>query len=98
MKAMEDMNNQLLVTKFGGSAVADLDQIRRVARHVVDKHRAGAAVVVVVSAMGGETNRLLGMAGEVGLPTDRSERDVVAAAGEQVAAGLTALALAREGV
>jgi len=92
-----------LVMKFGGTSVGDIERIERVARLVAAEARAGAAVAVVVSAMSGETNRLLGLAQAA---FDASpiaaeawaEFDAVAAAGEQVSAGLLALVLQRMGL
>lgn len=86
-----------IVQKFGGTSVGSIDRIRAVARRVVATQRAGADVVVVVSAMAGETNRLLALAKEVTGVPDRAELDVIAASGEQVAAGLLALAIMQEG-
>ena len=92
-----------LVMKFGGTSLADADNIRRVAAHVQRERDAGYQVVVVVSAMAGDTNRLIGLVGEIA-PTlfhadsDKTEYDVIVSAGEQVSAGLLALALQEMGV
>jgi aspartate kinase len=83
----------LIVQKFGGTSVADVTRIRAAAKRALATHRAGHDVVVVVSAMAGETNRLLKMALEVwGHAADR-EVDVIIATGEQVTSGLMALAI-----
>ncbi len=83
----------LIVQKYGGTSVATTERIKSVARRVAHHHRRGNQVVVVVSAMSGETNRLLGLAKEIsGNPTPR-ELDVIAATGEQVTIGLLAIAL-----
>lgn len=87
----------LIVQKYGGTSVGDLDRIRNVARRAMRCRRAGNDVVVVVSAMSGETDRLLKMARELGQPPDPRELDVVAATGEQVTIGLVALAIQAEG-
>jgi aspartate kinase len=83
----------LIVQKFGGTSVADVERIRAVAKRALQTHRAGHDVVVVVSAMAGETNRLLRLAGHVREdPADR-EVDVIVSTGEQVTTGLMALAI-----
>lgn len=91
-----------LVMKFGGTSVGDVERIRRVARLVSAERQAGRGIAVVVSAMSGETNRLVELshqAGE-GLPPELfdDEYDVVVATGEQVTTGLLALALRSMGV
>ena len=91
-----------LVMKFGGTSVGDVERIRRVARLVSAERQAGRGIAVVVSAMSGETNRLVALsrqAGE-GLPPELfdDEYDVVVATGEQVTTGLLALALRSMGV
>ncbi len=89
-----------LVMKFGGTSVGDPERIARVARFVAREADAGAQIAVVVSAMSGETDRLIGLA-EAALPRAVSaapdEYDVVVSAGEQVTSGLLALALRRMG-
>jgi aspartate kinase len=87
----------LLVQKFGGTSVGSIDRIRNVARRALASQRAGNDVVVIVSAMSGETNRLLALAHEVTKVPDAREMDVIAATGEQVAAALVALAIQSEG-
>ena len=87
----------LVVQKFGGTSVGSIDRIRNVARRALAAQKKGDDIVVIVSAMSGETNRLLGMAHEmVGVP-DAREMDVIASTGEQVAAALTAMAIQNEG-
>ena len=83
----------LIVQKYGGTSVADVDRIKRVARRALATQRSGNDVVVVVSAMAGETNRLLKLAAQVAERPDERELDVVASTGEQVSIGLTALAI-----
>jgi len=87
-----------IVMKFGGTSVADLDRIRHVAqliKHEVDR---GHQVAVAVSAMAGETNKLVGWTRELAPLHDAREYDAVVAAGEQITAGLTAVALSAIGV
>src|SRR3569833_2885299 len=86
-----------LVMKFGGTSVADLQRIRRVARLVTAEVNAGHQVAVVVSAMSGKTNELVAWTDDAapaaqGLPPSDDEYDVVVASGEQVTAGLLAMA------
>ncbi len=87
----------LVVQKYGGTSVGSLDRIRNVARRCLAAQRAGDDVVVIVSAMSGETNRLLGLAHQVAAVPDAREMDAIAATGEQVAAALTAMAIQSEG-
>jgi aspartate kinase len=83
----------LIVQKYGGTSVGSIDRIRNVAKRVARFHRDGHQLVVVVSAMAGETNRLLALAREVSPNPDPRELDVIAATGEQVTIGLLAIAL-----
>jgi aspartate kinase len=83
----------LIVQKYGGTSVGSVERIRAVARHVANTHAAGHAVVVTVSAMSGETNRLLDLVAQMGGETNTRESDVVVSSGEQVSVGLLALAL-----
>ena len=82
-----------LVMKFGGTSVADLDRIRVVARHVKREVDAGHEVAVVVSAMAGKTNELVGWTRAASALHDAREYDTVVASGEQVTAGLLAIVL-----
>jgi len=88
----------LIVQKYGGTSVGTTDRIKNVARRVAHYHGQGHQVVVVVSAMSGETNRLLGLAKEISATPDPRELDVVAATGEQVTIGLLAIALHQLGM
>jgi aspartate kinase len=88
----------LIVQKYGGTSVGSIDRIRNVARRVARFHREGHQLVVVVSAMSGETNRLLALAKELSPNPDPRELDVVAATGEQVTIGLLAIALQEMGL
>lgn len=87
-----------IVQKFGGTSVADLDRIRNVATCVKREVDAGNEVAVVVSAMSGETNKLVGLVDGISNLYDAREYDSVVASGEQVTAGLLALALQNMGV
>ena len=88
----------LIVQKYGGTSVGSVERIRNVARRVARYHREGHQLVVVVSAMAGETNRLLGLARELAPDPAPRELDVVAATGEQVTIGLLAIALKEMGL
>ncbi len=87
----------LIVQKYGGTSVGSLERIRAVAERCVETQRAGHRVAVVVSAMAGETNRLLGLASELRDDVNDREVDVIVATGEQVSAGLLALAIRQAG-
>lgn len=87
-----------LVMKFGGTSVADLERIRRAAERIIAEVEAGHHVAVVVSAMAGETNRLVGLAGDASALHDAREYDAVVTSGEQVTAGLLAMVLQSHGV
>ena len=87
----------LIVQKFGGTSVADPERIARVAERVKATRDAGNQVVVVVSAMSGETNRLLGFAKEISPRPDPRELDVLLSTGEQVTIALLALSLQKLG-
>jgi aspartate kinase len=93
MMLRQSRNQRYLVQKFGGTSVASVEHIRRVASRVLESKRRGHKVVVVVSAMQGETNRLLGLAQKMMPVPTLSEQDALTASGEQVTATLTALAL-----
>ena len=88
----------LLVQKFGGSSVADPDRIRAVADHVARTRRHGSSVVVVVSAMGKETDELLHLAGQVSTSRPGRELDMLITAGERKATALLCMALHDLGV
>jgi len=83
----------LIVQKYGGTSVGSVERIKNVARRVAKWRAAGHDVVVVASAMSGETNRLVGLAREIQAIPDPRELDQVASTGEQVTIGLAAMAL-----
>src|SRR2546421_12678020 len=82
-----------LVMKFGGTSIADIEHIRNVARHVKREVDAGHEVAVVVSAMAGTTDRLVGWCREAAALPDAREYDAVGSFGEQGTAGLLAIGL-----
>ena len=88
----------LIVQKYGGTSVGSTARILTVAQRIARYHREGHRLVVVVSAMSGETNRLLALAREISPNPSPRELDVVAATGEQVTIGLLAIALQERGL
>ncbi|MCA9667311.1 MAG: aspartate kinase, partial [Myxococcales bacterium] len=86
----------LIVQKYGGTSVGSVERIKSVASRVLATQRAGHQPVVVVSAMAGETNRLLALASEIG-PVAPRELDVLLASGEQVSVALLASAIRAAG-
>lgn len=88
----------LIVQKFGGTSVGSTDRIKNVARRVARWKAQGHDIIVVPSAMSGETNRLIGLAKEISSSPDPRELDVIASTGEQVTIGLLAMALHEEGL
>ncbi len=87
-----------LVMKFGGTSVGSVDRMKNVAAKVKREVEAGNQVAVVVSAMSGETNRLVDLCKQVDPVHDQREYDTVVAAGEQVTTGLVSMALQSAGV
>ncbi|MBA5687025.1 aspartate kinase [Rugamonas apoptosis] len=83
----------LIVHKYGGTSMGSTDRIKNVARRVAKWHDAGHQIVVVPSAMSGETNRLIGLAKEIQAQPDPRELDMIASTGEQVSVGLLSMAL-----
>jgi len=88
----------LIVQKYGGTSVGSPERIRNVARRVAKYKAQGHQVVVVVSAMSGETNRLVALAHEIQAQPDPRELDVVISTGEQVTIGLVSMALMAAGL
>ena len=88
----------LIVQKYGGTSVANPERIRALANRVARYKAMGHQIVVVVSAMSGETNRLLNLSKELMTEPDPRELDVIISTGEQVAIGLTTLALMELGI
>jgi len=81
----------LIVQKYGGTSVANIDKIGWVAKHIVNTKNKGNKVVAVVSAMAGETDRLIKLALSVMDPPDEREFDVITSSGEQVSSGIVAM-------
>ncbi len=87
----------ICVQKYGGTSMGDVDRIQNAARKVIAKSKQGFQMVVVVSAMAGETNRLLALADAIDPRASARETDMLAAAGEQVSIALMAIALQKMG-
>jgi aspartate kinase len=87
----------LVVQKFGGTSVANLERMRNVAERALRTQREGHRVVMIVSAMAGETNRLLGLAHQISEIPDAREMDSLASTGEQVSAALVAMTIQKLG-
>jgi aspartate kinase len=88
----------LIVHKYGGTSMGSTERIRNVAKRVAKWVRAGHQLVVVPSAMSGDTNRLLGLAKEISDRASPRELDMIASTGEQVSVGLLSIALQAEGL
>jgi len=88
----------LIVQKYGGTSVGSTERIKNVAKRVARWKAMGHDVVVVPSAMSGETNRLIGLAKEISATPSPRELDVIASTGEQVTIGLLAMAIQEEGL
>ena len=88
----------LIVHKYGGTSMGSVERIRNVALRVAKWHKAGHQMVIVPSAMSGETNRLIALARDLQAHPDPRELDMLAATGEQVSVGLLAIALKAIGV
>lgn len=81
----------LIVQKYGGTSLANVDKIRQVANHIIRTKKRGNDVLVVASAMAGETDRLIRLARSIMDPPDERELDVITSSGEQVSSGLLAM-------
>ena len=88
----------LIVQKYGGTSVGTVERIQAVAKKVAKSHHSGNQLVVAVSAMSGETNRLISLAKEIDDQPSLREMDVLVSTGEQVTIALLCMALAKEGV
>ncbi len=88
----------LIVQKYGGTSVGTVERIEAVAKKVAASHQEGNQLVVAVSAMSGETNRLIGLANEITSDTNLREMDVLVSTGEQVTIALLCMALQKLGI
>ncbi|OYY57150.1 MAG: aspartate kinase, partial [Halothiobacillus sp. 28-55-5] len=87
----------LIVQKYGGTSVGSVERISAVAERVIRARQSGDSIVVVVSAMSGETNRLIGLAKEIQARPSERELDALVSTGEQVTTALLAMALEARG-
>ena len=92
------MNKTLVIQKYGGTSVGNLDRIRNVAQRIVRIRKTGTKVVVVVSAMAGETDKLVKMAGEICQNPEKREMDLLLSSGERISSALLTMALHSLGV
>ncbi|MBW1887610.1 MAG: aspartate kinase, partial [Deltaproteobacteria bacterium] len=83
----------LIVQKYGGTSVGSIEKIKAVAERVIEYHQEGNQMVVVLSAMAGQTDGLIGLAGEMVNEPDPRELDVLISTGEQVSVALLAMAI-----
>ena len=93
-----DQNCKKIVMKFGGTSMADFDCMSKVADHIERELSAGLKLAVVVSAMAGETDRLISLADQVGSNTKQSEKDVIISSGEQVSSAILSMILNRRNI
>ncbi|MCL4167908.1 UNVERIFIED_CONTAM: hypothetical protein GTU68_028253, partial [Idotea baltica] len=89
--------NRIVVQKYGGTSVGSAERIQEVAKRVIRHRERGDSIVVVVSAMSGETNKLVALINELNPSGSAREKDVVLSTGEQVTIGLLSLALEAKG-
>ena len=94
----QEKHMTVIVEKYGGTSVGSVERINHVADKLVKKHQAGERLVVVVSAMSGETNRLISLANEITDSPSAREMDVLVSTGEQVTIALLSMALHKRGV
>ena len=92
------MNKTLVIQKYGGTSVGNLDRIRNVAQRIARIRKAGTHVVVVVSAMAGETDKLVKMAGDICQNPEKREMDLLLSSGERISSALLTMALHSLGV
>ncbi len=83
----------IIVQKYGGTSVGSIERIKNVAQRVVDTCKKGNKVVVIVSAMSGETDKLIGLANKISSNPERREMDLLLSSGERISAALTAMAI-----
>ncbi len=94
---LSELKNKLIIQKYGGSSVADVKRIEKVAQKVISYAKNGNSMVVVISAMGDTTNELVGLANKVSAHPSRREMDMLMSTGEQIACSLLAMAINKRG-
>ncbi len=87
------MNSSIIVQKYGGSSVATIDKIKKIAKHLIERKKINPKIVVVVSAMGDTTDNYISLANEVTNTPDKRELDVLMSTGEMISASLLAMSL-----
>ena len=92
------MNMPLVVQKYGGTSVGSIDRIKHVAQRIARIRKTGTQVVVVVSAMAGETDKLVKMAGQIYDNPEKREMDLLLSSGERISSALLTMALQSQGV
>ena len=92
------MNMPLIVQKYGGTSVGSIDRIKHVAKRIARIRKTGTQVVVVVSAMAGETDKLVKMAGQIYQNPEKREMDLLLSSGERISSALLTMALQSQGV
>ena len=92
------MNKPLVVQKYGGTSVGSIDRIKHVAQRIARIRKTGTQVVVVVSAMAGETDKLVKMAGQIYDNPEKREMDLLLSSGERISSALLTMALQSQGV
>lgn len=98
LKSTMDQKYKKIVMKFGGTSMADMDCISKVADHIERELSNGTLIAVVVSAMAGETDRLISLADQAGNNMQQSERDVIISTGEQVSSAMLSMILNRRNI
>ena len=94
---VEEVKNRIVVQKYGGTSVGSAERIKEVAKRVIRHRDRGESIVVVVSAMSGETNKLVALINELNPTGSSREKDMILSTGEQVTIGLLSLALEAKG-
>ena len=90
-------SKSIVVQKYGGSSVATVDKLNKIAQYVVKRHKEGVSLVVVVSAMGETTNQLLERAHQISEEPNRRELDMLLTVGERISMSLLAMAIREHG-
>ena len=93
-----ELKNKLIIQKYGGSSVANVKKIKKVAQRVISYTKSGNKVVAVISAMGDTTDELVGLANRVSLHPPRREMDMLMSTGEQISCSLLAMAINKSGL
>lgn len=98
LNVMIEKNYKKIVMKFGGTSMGDIEKISKVADHIQRERNNGVQTAVVVSAMAGETDRLITLVNQANLVSNKAEKDVIISTGEQVSSALLSLILNSRGI